>query len=69
MGIRPVELLERYSVTVKEASAITGISADVLRAHIKKGNLPAARPSTAMVIVLEDLKAFVEEMKSNLPDA
>lgn len=62
--MRPVETLERYSVTVKEAAAITGISPDVLRAHINRGTLPAARPSKSYVIVLEDLHAFVEEMKS-----
>lgn len=69
MASRPVETLDRYSVTVLEAAAITGISKDVLYANIHSGKLPAGRPSKALVIVLTDLYEFVEESKNWRDDA
>lgn len=68
MSGRPVETLPRLSVTVGEAAEMTGVSKDVLYAHIKNGDLPAARPSRALVIRLEDLDAWLEEMKSRRPN-
>ena len=64
MSPRPVEALPRLSVTVAEASAMTGISKDVLRKHINTGTLAAARPSASWVIDLDDLKAWLNSMKS-----
>lgn len=60
---RPVQTLPRIAVTVAEASEMTGISRDILYRHIERGTLPAARPSKAWVIVLDDLTDFLQRMK------
>lgn len=64
MTRRPVEVLPRLAVTVREASEMTGISADVLYKHIESGNLAAGKPSRSWVIVLSDLHQWLEDLKT-----
>lgn len=65
MTARPVQELPRLSVTVAEASRMTGVSKDILLRHINQGDLPAARPSRNWVIRLSDLDDWLEDQKNN----
>lgn len=49
--------------TIQDAADLAGVSKEVIRAHIKRGNLTARYPSTRPVI----LAAELDEWLTNLP--
>ena len=49
--------------TIQDAADLAGVSKEVIRAHIKRGNLTARYPSTRPVI----LAAELDEWLNNLP--
>lgn len=64
MSKQPVEELHLLAAGLSNASAMAGVSQDILRKHIHSGRLPAARPSHCWVVRPEDLAAWLEEMKN-----
>lgn len=46
--------------SVQDAAAATGVSPDVIRRAIKAGNLPVKYPTTRPVVLVDDLRAWLE---------
>lgn len=59
-----VPLAERFSVSPEEASALTGIGMTSIRAAIKAGDLVAHRHGTKIVILPDDIKAWLQRLPS-----
>lgn len=57
----------KLGFTVQEAAASCGVSADVIRAHIKRGNLAARYPTSRPIIDAEELKAWFQALPSEAP--
>lgn len=55
---------EKQAYTVQEAAAVYGVSADVIRAHIKAGNLAARYPTSRPILGAEELKNWFEALPS-----
>lgn len=53
--------------TVQEAAAAYGVSADVIRAHIKLGKLVARYPTSRPIIGAEELDDWFESLPSEAP--
>lgn len=54
----------KRAYTVQEAAAAYGVSADVIRAHIKAGNLSARYPTSRPIIGADELNAWFEALPS-----
>lgn len=52
----------KQAYTVQEAGAAYGTSPDVIRAHIKSGNLVARYPSSRPVIGADELKNWFNSL-------
>lgn len=61
-------MVEKMAYTVQEAAAAYGVSADVIRAHIKAGNLTARYPTSRPVIGCEELKDWFDALPSEAPN-
>lgn len=53
--------------TVQQASAAYGVSADVIRAHIKAGSLTARYPTSRPIIEAKVLDAWLEALPEDAP--
>ena len=51
------------AVTIAQAAAATGLSADTIRDEINKGHLPAKRQGRRILILWADLQKWVEGME------
>ncbi len=60
-------MLGKLAFTVQEAAAAYGVSADVIRAHIKAGRLVARYPTSRPIIGAEELKDWFEALPSGAP--
>jgi excisionase family DNA binding protein len=60
--VRGEELPEWASVSIKEASQMTGYNEEYLRRLIRQGKLEAVRVGPIYLIRLSDLRRYVEEM-------
>lgn len=54
----------KQAFTVQEAAAAYGVSADVIRAHIKAGNLAARYPTSRPVLGATELQDWFEALPS-----
>lgn len=57
----------KKAYTIQEAAEAYGVSADVVRAHIKRGNLAARYPTSRPVIDAEELAAWFQSLPSEAP--
>lgn len=55
---------DKAAFTVQEAAKSYGVSADVIRAHIKHGNLIARYPTSRPIIGAEELAAWFAALPS-----
>jgi hypothetical protein len=55
--------MEPLSVDLKRASEMCGYSVKTLRRAIDAGKLPAVRATAKVVILLDDLRAYLEASK------
>ena len=60
-------MTEKMAYTVQEAAAAYGVSADVIRAHIKAGHLAARYPTSRPIIGSEELKDWFDALPSETP--
>jgi excisionase family DNA binding protein len=60
--VRGKELPEWASVSIKEASKMTGYNEEYLRRLIRLGKLEAVKVGPAYLIKLSDLERYVKEM-------
>lgn len=60
-------MTEKMAYTVQEAAAAYGVSADVIRAHIRAGNLAARYPSSRPILGSEELKDWFDSLPSEPP--
>lgn len=54
--------MTKEAFTVQEAAEATGVSADVIKSHIKHGNLVARYPSRRPIIPAEELRNWLEHL-------
>lgn len=54
----------KFAFTIQEAAAAYGVSADVIRAHIKRGELAARYPTSRPVIDAEELASWFAALPS-----
>lgn len=54
----------KQAFTVQEAASAYGVSAEVIRSHIKAGSLAARYPSTRPVIGAEELQEWFTALPS-----
>lgn len=54
----------QQAYTVQQAAAAYGVSADVIRAHIKAGSLAARYPTSRPIIGAKELEAWFEALPS-----
>jgi predicted DNA-binding transcriptional regulator AlpA len=52
--------VQKLTVSVQDAVAMTGLSRQVLYAHIKSGDLPSALVNSRRLIRVADLQAFID---------
>lgn len=57
----------KLAFTVQEAAAAYGVSADVIRAHIRHGNLAARYPTSRPIIDAAELAAWFQALPSDAP--
>ncbi|UYB35519.1 helix-turn-helix domain-containing protein [Arthrobacter koreensis] len=57
-------MTEKKAYTVQEAAAAYGVSADVIRAHIKAGNLAARYPTSRPILGAIELQEWFEALPS-----
>ena len=55
---------QKQAFTVQEAAAAYGVSADVIRAQIRAGNLVARYPTSRPIIGTDELKNWFEALPS-----
>jgi len=60
---------EKKAYTFKGAAEAYGVSQDVIRAHVEKGNLIARYPSTRPVIAAAELEEWFNSLPSERPTA
>ena len=58
---------DKKAYTIQEAAAAYGTSADVIRAHIKHGNLAARYPTSRPIIDAAELDAWFQALPSEAP--
>ena len=56
--------IEKRAYTIQEAAAAFGVSADVIRAHIKAGKLVALHPTSRPINGAEELRDWFEALSS-----
>lgn len=56
----------KKAYTVQEAAAAYGVSADVIRAHIRAGSLAARYPTSRPVLGAEELEAWFNALPSQV---
>lgn len=54
--------MSKLAYTIKEAAQAYGVSQDVIRAHIAKGDLIARYPSTRPVIASDELDQWFQSL-------
>lgn len=54
----------KKAYTVQEAAKTYGVSPDVIRAHIKSGNLTARYPTSRPIIGASELESWFEALPS-----
>lgn len=54
----------KRAYTVQEAAAAYGVSADVIRAHIKAGSLAARYPTSRPIVGADELAAWFDALPS-----
>lgn len=57
----------KLAFTIQEAAAAYGVSADVIRAHIKRGNLAARYPTSRPIIDADELANWFAALPSVQP--
>ncbi|MHA7303691.1 hypothetical protein ACX80E_00345 [Arthrobacter sp. TMN-49] len=60
-------MTEKLAYTVQDAAATYGVSADVIRAHIRAGKLVARYPTSRPIIGADELKNWFESLLSGAP--
>ena len=71
--LMPMSLADRLSVSPKQASGLTGIGVSRVREAIRSGALDAHRNGASIVILLDDIKVWLNELpavelRKNRPD-
>lgn len=56
--------MEKAAYTVQEAAAAYGVSADVIRAHIRANRLVAKYPTSRPVLGAQELQEWFESLPS-----
>lgn len=57
---------DRRAFNVQEAAALCGISADVVRAAIRRGDLIAKYPSSRPIILAAELDTWLERLPTEI---
>lgn len=60
-------MAEKHAYTVQEAAAAYGVSADVIRAHIKAGLLVARYPTSRPIIGAKEIGDWFEGLPTEAP--
>lgn len=61
------ETKDKEAYTVQEASKTYGVSPDVLRSHIKAGNLAVKYPSSRPIIGADELRNWFNALPDEAP--
>ena len=54
--------MTQQAYNIQQAAQVYGVSPDVIRAHIRKGNLVPRYPSSRPVLDAQDLKEWFESL-------
>ncbi|GAA3699385.1 hypothetical protein GCM10022377_10480 [Zhihengliuella alba] len=60
---------DRIAYTVEQAASAVGVSKDIIRAHIKRGNLVARYPSSRPIISAQELGDWLEALPTEPPES
>lgn len=60
-------MTEKMAYTIQEAAAAYGVSADVIRTHVKAGSLSTRYPTSRPIIGAQELKSWFDALPSNSP--
>lgn len=58
---------EKLAYAVQEAAAAYGVSADVIRAHIRAGKLVARYPTSRPIVGADELNSWFEVLPTEAP--
>ncbi len=61
------DTLQQIAVNIQQAAALTGISHDVIQRAIRANLLVAHYPNTRPVILVEDLRSWIETAPTESP--